>query len=140
MQLRNELLGYLDTLSLRTLTLRVPALAGEPRAGFCCDLCGELCNSRPEPLAAGKPWVESDEQLADVRRGRGADRFGRSNNMWSDGDSPPEQGAVAEHLRRLQEHLAEIDGALGQLGEQISEAEQKSKYVIREVVPVVPQT
>jgi hypothetical protein len=60
--------------------------------------------------------------------------------MWSDADSPAEQGAVAEHLRRFQEHLAEIDGALGQLGEQISEAEQKSKYVIREVVPVVPQT
>ena len=60
--------------------------------------------------------------------------------MWSDGDSPTEQGAVAEHLRRFQEHLAEIDGALGQLGEQISEAEQKSKYVVPEIVPVVPQT
>jgi len=60
--------------------------------------------------------------------------------MWSDADSPPEHGAVAEHLRRLQEHLAEIDGALGQLGEKISEAEQKSKCVIPEVVPVVPET
>ena len=60
--------------------------------------------------------------------------------MWSDSDSPVEQGATAEHLRRFQEHLAEIDGALGRLGEQISEAEQKSKYVVREIVPVVPQT
>jgi hypothetical protein len=60
--------------------------------------------------------------------------------MWSDAVSPAEQGAVAEDLRRFQQHLAEIDGALGRLGEQISEAEQKCKYVIREVVPVVPQT
>ena len=59
--------------------------------------------------------------------------------MWSDADSPPEHGAVAEHLRRLQEHLAEIDGALGQLGEKIREAEQKSKYVVPEIVLVVPQ-
>ena len=60
--------------------------------------------------------------------------------MWSDSDSHVEQGTVAEHLRRLREHLAEIDGALGRLGEQISEAQQKSKYVVREIVPVVPQT
>ena len=60
--------------------------------------------------------------------------------MWSDADSPPEQGAVAEHLRRLQAHLAEIDGAFVQLGEKIREAEQKSKYVIPEIVPVVPQS
>ena len=59
--------------------------------------------------------------------------------MRSDADSPPEHGA-AEHLRLLQGRLAEIDGALGQLGEKISEAEQKSKYVIPEIVPVVPQT
>ena len=60
--------------------------------------------------------------------------------MWTDGDSPPEQGAAAERLRRLQERLAEIDGALGQLGEKISEAQQKSKYVLGEVVPVAPQS
>ena len=60
--------------------------------------------------------------------------------MWSDGDSPPEQGAAAGRLRRLQEQLAEIDGALGQLGAQIGAAEEKSKYVIPEIVPVVPQT
>ena len=60
--------------------------------------------------------------------------------MRSDADSPPEHGAVAERLRRLQEYLAEIDGALGRLGEKISEAEQKSKCVIPEIVPVVPQT
>ena len=60
--------------------------------------------------------------------------------MWSDADSPPEHGAVAEDLRRLQQRLAEIDGDLGQLGEKIREAEQKSKYVIPEIVPVVPQS
>ena len=60
--------------------------------------------------------------------------------MWSDVDSPPEQGAVAEGLRRLQQRLAEIDGDFGQLGEKIREAEQKSKYVIPEIVPVVPQS
>jgi len=60
--------------------------------------------------------------------------------MWTDGESPPEQGAAAGRLRRLQEHLTEIDGALGQLGKQIGEAEQKSQYVIPEIVPVVPQT
>lgn len=59
--------------------------------------------------------------------------------MWSDADSPAEQGAVAEHIRRFEQRLAEADAALSQLGEQISGAEQKSKYVIREVVPVVPQ-
>jgi len=60
--------------------------------------------------------------------------------MWSGEDSSPEQGAAAERLRRLQQHLAEIDGSLGQLSQQIGEAEQKSKYVIPEIVPVVPQT
>ena len=60
--------------------------------------------------------------------------------MGSDADSPAEQGAVAEHLRHLQQSVAEIDAAIGQLDETISEAEQRSKYIIREVVPVVPQT
>ena len=60
--------------------------------------------------------------------------------MWSDGDSPPEQGAAAGRLRRLQEHLTEIDSALGQLGKQIGAAEQESQYVIPEIVPVVPQS
>ena len=60
--------------------------------------------------------------------------------MWSGEDSSPEQGAAAGRLRHLQEHLVKIDGALGQLGQKINEAEQKSKYVIPEIVPVVPQT
>jgi hypothetical protein len=60
--------------------------------------------------------------------------------MGSDADSATDQGAVAEHLRHLQQSVAEIDAAIGQLDEKISEAEQRSKYIIREVVPVVPQT
>ena len=56
--------------------------------------------------------------------------------MENDYDSSVEQGAVGQDLRRLQEHLGEFDTALGKLGEKISEAEQKSKYVLREVVPM----
>ena len=55
--------------------------------------------------------------------------------MDTDTDGLLEHGSVAEHLKRLDQHLAEIDGALGQLGEKIREVEQKSKYVIREVAP-----
>jgi prefoldin subunit 5 len=56
--------------------------------------------------------------------------------MDTDADGLLEYGSVAEHIKRLEQHLAELDGALGQLGEKIREAEQKSKYVIREVAPM----
>jgi hypothetical protein len=56
-------------------------------------------------------------------------------------DGLPEHGDAAEDLKRFeQERLAEIDGALGQLGRKIDEAERKSKFVIREVAPTVPET
>ena len=57
----------------------------------------------------------------------------RSNPMSTDSDGLPERGSIAEYVKRFEQPLAEIDGALGQLGEEIRVAEQKSKYVIREV-------
>ena len=55
--------------------------------------------------------------------------------MSSDTRGLPEHDGVEEHLKRFeQQRLAEIDGALGQLDERIREAEQKSKYVIHQVV------
>jgi hypothetical protein len=55
--------------------------------------------------------------------------------MGTEVDGLPEGCGVAEHLRRFEQRLGEIDGALGQLDEKIREAEQKSRYVIRQVAP-----
>jgi hypothetical protein len=60
--------------------------------------------------------------------------------METDANGAPQPRSVAEYFRRFEQQLAEADAAIGQLGEKIRQAEQKSKYVIHEVVPAVPDT
>jgi hypothetical protein len=55
-------------------------------------------------------------------------------------DGFPDQGSCDERFQRFNQRLTEIDAALEQLGRSIAEAQLKSKYVISEVVPAVPET
>jgi hypothetical protein len=63
-------------------------------------------------------------------------QVGYRRRTMSIDDDGLEHGETAEHLRRLEQRLAEVDKFLGQLDLTIQEAERKSMYVIREVAPL----